>query len=186
VLTIAALTVSTPLVPAIAQRFAPIGILFAIVCSLRRKQEIGGWLMFFYYQIYAGAVASVLMVASSFDRYLPRPWNNETRHLLFILAVIPRMLGLLIVVAVATALLKQRNLTRLQTLRLVLGIEIFLCVVSLVVDFFQYPSALALNLMQTIALSLWLAYFHASERVQHVFVTHDWPAPSRIKSELNI
>ena len=134
--------------------------------------------MFFYYQIYAGAAASVLMVTRSFDRYLPRPWNNETHHLLFIIAVIPRRIGFLVVVAVATALLKQRDITRLQTLRLVLGIEVFLCLVSLVIDFFQYPSVLAFNLMQVIVLSLWLIYFYVSERVSHVFVAHDWPGSS--------
>jgi hypothetical protein len=186
VLAIAATTVTSPFVPDIAQRLVPISILFAIVCSLRKKQEIGGWLMYFYYQIYAGAIASVLMVARSFDAYLPRPWNNETRHLLFVLAVIPRMLGLWIVVAIATTLLKHRDVTRLQTLRLVLGIEVFLCLVSLVIDFFQYPSVLPFNLMQAIGLSLWLIYFYVSERVHHVFVTHDWPDPSRIKGELNI
>jgi hypothetical protein len=173
-LAIAATTVPSPFVPDMAQRLAPIGM-FAIVCSLRRKQETGGWLIFFYYQIYAGAV---LMVTRSFDRYLPRPWNNETHHLLFIIAVIPRRIGFLIVVAVATALLKQRDVTRLQTLRLVLGIEVFLCLVSLVIDFFQYPSVLAFNLMQVIVLSLWLTHFYVSERVRHVFVAHDWPGSS--------
>ena len=82
------------------------------------------------------------------------------------------------VLAVATALLKQRDVTRLQTLRLVLGIEVFLCLVSLVIDFFQYPSVLAFNLMQVIVLSLWLIYFYVSERVRHVFVAHDWPGSS--------
>jgi hypothetical protein len=85
----------------LAQRIAPLGFLFALLCWFRRKDEIGGWLMFFYYQIYAGTFLSVLTIAKQIGVYMPRPWKNETNHIFFIMAAIPRLLGFLMIMMIA-------------------------------------------------------------------------------------
>jgi len=158
----------------LAQRIAPLGFLFALLCWFRRKDEIGGWLMFFYYQIYAGTFLSVLTIAKQIGVYMPRPWKNETNHIFFIMAAIPRLLGFLLIIMIATILLKRRDQSWLSKLRLVMGIELTLMTCSLLIDFYRFPSACPFNLMQAILLSLWLRYFFQSQRVHHVFVTHDW------------
>ena len=132
--------------------------------------------MFFYYQIYAGTFLSVLIVAKQIGVYTPRPWKDETNHMFFIMAAIPRLLGFLMIIVVATILLKKRDLSWLSKLRLVMGIELILMVCSLLIDVYRFPSSFTFNLTQGILLSLWLTYFYQSERVHQVFVTHDWSA----------
>lgn len=163
----------------LAQRIAPLGLLFAWLCWFRRKEEIGGWLMFFYYQIYAGTFLSVLTVAKQFSVYMPRPWKNETNHIFFVMAAIPRLLGFLMIIIIATILLKKRDLLWLSKLRWVMGIELTLMACSLLIDSYRFPSAFTFNLLQAILLSLWLTYFYQSQRVHRVFVTHDWGAQLR-------
>jgi hypothetical protein len=163
----------------LAQRIAPFGLLFALLCWFRRKEEIGGWLMFFYYQIYAGMFLSVLIVAKQIGVYMPRPWKNETNHIFFIIAAIPRLVGFLMILIIATILLKKRELSWLSKLRLVMGIELTLMACSLLIDVYRFPSAFTFNLTQAILLSLWLTYFYQSQRVHQVFVTHDWGAQLR-------
>lgn len=163
----------------LAQRIAPFGLLFALLCWFRRKEEIGGWLMFFFYQVYAGMFLSVLIVAKQIVVYMPRPWKNETNHIFFIMAAIPRLLGFLMILIIATILLKKRELSWLSKLRLVMGIELTLMACSLLIDVYRFPSAFTFNLTQAILLSLWLTYFYQSQRVHQVFVTHDWSAQLR-------
>jgi magnesium-transporting ATPase (P-type) len=161
-----------------AQRFLPLALIFAVVSSVRRKQEIGGWLMFFYYQIYAGAVISAIILWKSFSSYQLRPWADETRHLFFIIATVPRLLGFLVLAYVATGLLRRRNSGWLGRLRFVFAIELVFMGISLVIDFIYFPSAVLFNFIQVLGFASWLAYFYVSARVHHVFVTHDWSSSS--------
>jgi hypothetical protein len=158
----------------LAQRMAPLGLLFALLCWFRRKEEIGGWLMFFYYQVYAGTFLSLSAVAKQIGVYTPRPWKNETNHIFFIIAAIPRLVGFLMIVIIATILLKKRELSWLSRLRLVMGIELTLMACSLLIDAYRFPSAFTFDLTEAILLSLWLTYFFQSQPVHDIFVTHDW------------
>jgi hypothetical protein len=132
----------------VAQRFVPLGLVFAILSSLRRKQEVGGWLMFFYYQVYAGAVISTIILWKSFSSYTLRPWADEKRHLFFIIATVPRLIGFLIFASVATVLLKRRNAGWLGRFRFVFGIELVFMGISLVIDFFYFPTTVTFNFIQ--------------------------------------
>src|SRR5438093_13104775 len=53
-------------------QFPPLGgliwpILWAIVSYSRRKEEIGGWLFFYYGQLYLGSVLTVLLLLANFQ-----------------------------------------------------------------------------------------------------------------------
>jgi hypothetical protein len=107
------------IIPEVAQQFAPLAFIFAIISSLRKKQAIGGWLMFFYYQIYAGAVISFIILWKTLNGYALGPWRDETRHLFFVIATVPRLLGFLALACIATVLLKRRDNIWLGRLRFV-------------------------------------------------------------------
>jgi hypothetical protein len=71
----------TPFAVIINQFAVPAMILFALVSFFTRKEEVGGWLMFFFSQMYIGMTVilfgSIPIVANVFpaDRLLqdPRP-----------------------------------------------------------------------------------------------------------------
>ena len=159
----------------LAQRFVPFAIIFGIAAALRKRQAIGGWLMFFYYQVYAGALFSVILLTRTYRLYTLRPWSNETRHILFVVASVPRLVGFLIVTTVATILLVRRDLQWLERLRFAFAIELLFMTISLAIDFVYFRNALQVNFGHFAVFVAWFGYFHGSQRVHHVFVTHDWP-----------
>jgi len=134
--------------------------------------------MFFYCQTYAGSVASLIILSKTLNAYALRAWRDETRHLFFVIAAVPRLLGFLALAFVATVLLKRRDNIWLSRLRFVFAIELVFMAISLAIDLAYFPSAVFFNGVQFVVFALWFGYFNASVRVQRVFVTHDWPEPA--------
>jgi hypothetical protein len=167
---IAAQTSVTDLAPG----FGSLAIIFAIAAVARQKQPIGGWLLFFYGQIYVGALFSAVLFSKSYRVYTLRPWSNEVRHIMFIVAAVPRLLGFLIVATIASILLVRRNLQWLERLRFVIAIELLFIIIDLIIDLIYSPSAFRVNFGQFALFFAWFGYFYGSQRVHRVFVTHDW------------
>lgn len=161
----------------IVQKFIPLVLLFAIVAGITKRRPIGGWLMFFYCQIYLGALISALLLGQTYLAYIPKPWANETRHMLFITATMPRLLGFLILAGVATVLLAKRDLGWLSRFRFVFAVELVLMLVALGIDYFYFNNAFQANFGRLAIFFAWFAYFYSSDRVHRVFVTHDWTPP---------
>jgi hypothetical protein len=164
------------LVTDLAASFAPLAVIFAIAAAVRKREPIGGWLMFFYYQLYAGTLVSAIILSRTYHAYTLRPWSNEARHILFVVAAVPRMVGFLIVASVASILLAKRNLMWLERLRFVFAIELLFMSISLVIDFVSFRSAFQVNFGQFAVFVAWFGYFYGSHRVHRVFVTRDWPS----------
>jgi hypothetical protein len=153
---------------------APIGLVFALVCYARRRDEIGGWLMFFYYQTFGTIVLLLLHVIWRFREFLPSWWETEWDHIIYLAAFLPRLFGFLLVGTVAMVLLSHREWFWVRNLKLVLGVAMILVTMSLLLDLVFFPSAVVTNGLRLIMLALWLFYFSVSKRVHHVFRTHDW------------
>ncbi len=156
------------------RHLAPIGLIFVIVCYASRRNEIGGWLMFFYYQIFGTIGLLLLHIVWRFREFLPSWWESEWDHIIYLAAFLPRLFGFLLIGAVALVLLSRREWFWVRNLKVGLGAGMVLTATSLLLDLFFFPSAALTNGLRLIMLALWLLYFSVSKRVHHVFRTHDW------------
>src|SRR5207253_8049083 len=71
-----------------------IGVLIVwYICSSRRKKEIGGWLLYFYIQLYVGVIVTVAIGLFSFRNYIPSTWaTNPSLYPLFLLSTLPTLM----------------------------------------------------------------------------------------------
>ena len=124
----------------------PLALAIAVLSFVRRKQDIGGWLMYFYYWI--GAVLAVYLkdALGNYRVFLPSSKLDPVMHLALIVAVYPRLLALLGVVAIAVAVLKWREWLWIERLRLMLGVTAVIAGISVALDAVYFPQALPSNL----------------------------------------
>jgi Protein of unknown function (DUF2569) len=178
-LTIPALAVDNRQVAGNSLEAAPYGFLIVTaVCVWRRKEEIGGWLLFFYIQTYGGVIFTVLLVSLSFQNYLPSAWAaNPSLYPLYLLSSLPIQILAVVVIVVAEMMRRTREYRFVQMLRAVLWIYIAAIGVGAVIDWSQFPENIPLDAYSLIFPAIWLPYFYRSARVSRVFKTKDWLIP---------
>ena len=152
----------------------PGGVIAWIVCYRARRSPIGGWLLFFYWQLYGGLLMTSALFAMNIQSYVPENFDSGGKCALFLLSVVPSLILYLAQIAVGTILLSVRTWDVLKLLRWLIVAQIVAGVVSMVIDANYFPDNTALNLLTVIPQSLWLAYFLRSVRVKHVFKSQDW------------
>jgi hypothetical protein len=63
--------------------FAP-GILIAwLICNGRKRSPVGGWLFFFYWQLYSGLLISAVFFAGNIQSYVPENLDTPSQFALF-------------------------------------------------------------------------------------------------------
>jgi hypothetical protein len=155
----------------------PGGILVAwLICNGAKRSAIGGWLLFFYWQLYAGLLMSALFFSMNIQSYIPENFDSTKKFLLFLATTVPDLLLYLTMVAVGTTLLAVRTWDLLCLLRWVVLASLVVKIAGLAVDAI-YPDTNELEFLTYISIiadSLWLGYLFRSVRVKHVFQSHDW------------
>jgi len=148
------------------------------ICARRKKEPIGGWLAYYYYQLYLGAIVSIAMVAGlNIHSYVPENFSGQSKlFYLFLLSAVPGLLLLFFEVAAASYLLSLKTWDLVVLLRRVLIASALAETVGLVVDAKYFPDNVALGMLSFVPHLLWIGYFYRSERVKRVFKTHDWQA----------
>jgi hypothetical protein len=151
------------------------------ICARRKKEPIGGWLAYYYYQLYVGIIFSVILVAGvSIHSYVPEYFSGETqRFLLFLLSALPAIIFAVFEAAVATFLLVLKTWDLVELLRKVLIAQAVAQGIGLVVDAKYFPGNVPLSLLSFVPSVLWVGYFFRSDRVRRVFKTHDWEVASK-------
>lgn len=153
----------------------PFGILVAwLVCNGRKRNPIGGWLLFYYWQLYGGLLASAAFFALNIQSYVPENFDNITRFGLFLASAVPTLVLFVFQCAVATLLLSTHTWDLLKLLRWVMMAEIGAAVLGAAIDTKYFPENLVFSFLTIVPALLWLAYFFRSARVRHVFCLHDW------------
>lgn len=154
----------------------PLGWLVAwLICSRRKEQAIGGWLLFFYWQLYSGILMTVVFFAINFQSYVPENFDHPTTYYLFLISAVPGILILGLQVAVGTMLLSVRTPDMLRLLRWLMGGGVIAAFIGTMIDFKYFPGNAGLGIFLTLLPEvLWLAYFLKSRRVHHVFEAGDW------------
>jgi len=168
------------------------GLLVAwLIAYLTRRRAIGGWLLYFYLQLYMSLLLSLFFIPKIITNLNPTEWDTVLRYVLFALSVVPVLLAGLLEAFAATKLLFTRNEGNLRFLRKVLFLVLAASIVSIAVDgaYFSDNGAVALDTLTLIFAVIWNLYFAKARRVQLVFVDKAWhyedeaPTPPRTPAE---
>ena len=136
-----------------------LGIVWTI-CASRRRHDIGGWLLFFYIQMYASlAIRVMAVVGASFP-----------------VEALPLLLVRLAEVAIATWMLRSRTWPLVIRLRWLLALDLLLCAVTFAADLWRQSPDAVFDVLDLLWPAIWLPYFVRSTRVWAVFKDHSWEA----------
>jgi hypothetical protein len=152
----------------------PFAIIFIGICWARKRNEFGGWLLYFYGWMFLTSYSYLREFVSHLDFYLPTTQIDKAQRLALVITVIPRLLAIIAVLVGMVMLVIKRNGAWLQRLRVMLGATVIIAAVSVYLDTRFFPAVTAANLRRLIMLTIWLIYICVSRRVHQVFITKDW------------
>jgi len=153
----------------------PGGIIVAwLICNGAKRNQIGGWLLFFFWQLYGGVIITAALFATNIQSYVPENFESTDRCALFLVTTVPTLIIYLAQLGVGTILLSVRIWDLLKLLRWLIGAQVVASIVSTIIDANYFPDNVGLNFLTLVPEALWLAYFFRSKRVKHVFENHDW------------
>lgn len=154
-----------------------LSLLFMVMCYSRRKQEVGGWLLYFYGWMFALFYSCLRNFLGHAGLFLPNARFEKTVHLALILTVIPTLLATSAVLVLIIILSNVGEWIWVERLRLMLAVTVVVAGISVALDAKYFPEALVTNAMRFFMLGVWLIYLFVSDRVQRVFRTKDWLDP---------
>ena len=150
------------------------GIIAWIVCYKQRRSQIGGWLLFYYWQLYGGILVTLLFFAVAFQSYVPESFDNAGLYHFFLWSTLPTLLLFATQVVVSTMFLSVRSWELLKLMRWVLAFQLVACLLAMIIDARKFPDNLFFDVWNAIGPAVWSLYFYRSKRVKHVFRTCDW------------
>lgn len=170
-------TPATPVTPAPLGGFALVlTLIIWYVCASRRKKEIGGWLLYYYIQLYIGAFTVALITVGTSESYLPKAWvNSPDLYPLFLLTAIPSLLLYGAQFVVAERLRLSRKYAYVPILRYILFADLAFSLIATVINNKYFvESSVGFTMMTIIWPIIWIPYFYFSKRVKGVFKNRDW------------
>ena len=161
---------------------APIGILIAWwICNSRKRKAIGGWLLYYYMQLFVGTAFAILMILISLgtlgENLNIANWGNETmQYFLYIISVIPSDILLVVELVFGSMLLskKFRNRKFYNLLRITIAASFGFGLIGFIIDSNYWPENIALDVLPMIGSAPWFLYFTYSKRVKFVFIENKW------------
>jgi len=132
--------------------------------------SIGGWLFYYYLQLYGTILFTMLLSAVIVDNLQPTGWEDKALYTLFVLSVVPMYLVKALEVIFATRLLvkSQRNEKNVKVVRYILLASVIIGVAGLAIDYYHFRDNLPLSIFALIFSSIWCLYFFSSYRVDYV------------------
>lgn len=152
----------------------PGGFISWIVCYRTRRQEIGGFLMLYYWSLFGGILMTLIFLGANFESYVPESFADPTLYHLFLLSVVPLLLVYALQAITGTLLLSVRTWDMLKLLRNLIIAEVVCALLGLAVDLARFKDNIFLNVYTIATSSIWIGYFFFSKRVTHVFKLNDW------------
>jgi hypothetical protein len=153
----------------------PVGIIAGIVCNMRKRSEFGGWLLFFYWQLYLGVVLTAFLFIRNFQTYVPENFaTHASAHRWLMITAVSTIALFALQTAVGTILIVVRSWDMLRFLRILLVAQFVAMLAALIVEGDYLPKDVAFRVGGLLSESIWMAYFFVSGRVLHVFKFHDW------------
>ncbi len=159
--------------PPAANPAAALVVLGAIVSAFRRSSPIGGWLFFFLWGTFMGCCTTALSLVNGDFYVLPNHWKNQSRYLMHLLSICPRLGALYLVAAISIALIRHREWRWIQMLQTGLTACLISQIATILIDWFVFPSALGGAVAGLFYPIAFLLYLQFSNRVVSVFKKHD-------------
>jgi hypothetical protein len=152
----------------------PGGFISWIVCYRARRQQIGGFLMFYYWSLFGGILITLIAFCANFESYVPESFNDPTRYHLFLLSIVPLLLVYTVQAIVGVLLLSVRTWDMLKLLRNLIMAELICALLGLTIDVNHFTDNTFFDVYTIAISSMWIGYFFLSKRVTHVFKLNDW------------
>ncbi len=146
------------------------------IAYLTRRRAIGGWLLYFYIQLYLSLLVSLIFVPQIISDLSPGEWDSAIRYVLFFLSAVPVLLAEGFEAYAATKLLRTRNEANLLLLRKALVVLVVTSGASVAINVFYFSDApsIVLDVLTFVYAAIWTAYFTKAKRVRLVFVEGKW------------
>lgn len=146
------------------------------ICNSRKHHAIGGWLLYFYIQLYGGALFSLLIFFTIFQNFNPEIWDDKALYTLYLISTVPSYISILGQVSVASMLLSKRfrNVQTVNWLRIFFVVSFVFSLIGLLIDSTHWPKNASLNFLPLIVSAFWFLYFTFSKRVDLVFKQANW------------
>lgn len=154
--------------------FSPGYLIAWWICNGRKRNPIGGWLLFFYWGVYSSLLMTGVFFAMNIQSYVPENFDSSSKFAVFLASTVPGLLLFVVKCAIATLLLSARTWDMLKLLRWVMVAELSADILATVIDAVYFPDNVALNFLTIIPGLIWVAYMFRSTRVRHIFYLHDW------------
>ena len=147
-----------------------------LVCYVRRKNPIGGWLLYYFIGLYVGLFISIALIVPSLSNYNPLEWDDKFHYFLFIITTIPGEILLLAQVLLSIYLLskKRRDWKHIEILKKVLFADVVFSAISIPIEVSLWPVSVFFSIYSAILSLIWFFYFRKSVRVQYVFKDKLW------------
>jgi hypothetical protein len=152
-------------------------VLWALIGYATRHKKIGGWLLYFYAQLYLSALVQFFFLSNIASNLAPSTWADKAVYGWYVVSVIPAVALFYAQVVAATILLGKRNERMLSLVRKIMVAYAVASGIALVIDgllFNDDGGGIVLDVMTTAFAVIWATYFFRSARVRRVFVLHDW------------
>jgi hypothetical protein len=150
-------------------------IAFAIA-YLSRRRAIGGWLLYFYIQLYLSFAISLLFFPQIISNLNPKQWDNSLLYVMFILSVVPVILAEFMEIIAATKLLFRKNIKNVTFLRKILLALLTTSAIAFAIDivYFKDDPAFIFDILTLVFAIIWSLYFFKARRVRLVFIENNW------------
>jgi hypothetical protein len=156
--------------------YSVVTLILAIVCIVRRKEAIGGWLLWFLARAVIDGILTVGALALSFRNFIPATWHDPKLHLIYVLSRPPEHLAAICLALVAIEAARHTDLVSLRRLRVALAVRAVIGAFVLTIDGWFFPDLLKQDAsVESLALIM-LMYLGLSIRVDRVYVRRDWGA----------
>lgn len=163
---------------AVSSPLGPGAIVAWVVCAARKRYSIGGWLLFYYWQIFAGAALAAFMICTAgYRSYMPEIHGTPMHFWLFFISAAPYLVLLFLQAAVGLMLLCVRTWDVLELLRYVVLASAAFAWIGVTIDLYKFEANVPLSVTAAIQMTVWTIYFFVSKRVESVFKHDNWEQP---------
>ncbi|MGO9954252.1 MAG: DUF2569 family protein [Dissulfurispiraceae bacterium] len=141
------------------------------ICSHYKTYEIGGWLLFYYINVYNIVIITLINIVTDITGFIPSSWEDSNLYIMWILSVCLVTSAIIAEVLFATQALIMRSYKYLNRLRFVLAINIAIMLLSIYIDS-RYLDKYNVRMysVRLIWSIIWLPYFYKSDRVHRAFL----------------
>jgi hypothetical protein len=153
------------------------GVVIAyLICNSRKRYAIGGWLLYFYMQLFGGALISFGVFFTILKNFNAELWDDRALYTLYLLSIIPAYVATFAELTVGSLLISKRfrNPQTVNWLRITFVGSFVFALIGLLIDSAHWPESVAFDFFPLIGSALWFLYFTRSKRVDLVFRQANW------------